>query len=72
MYNDSLEQHGKHLVANFEKLRANQLYVKREKCVFAQEEAHFLGHCWKRSHSAEFREALGYQGLGIVERCPLD
>ena len=33
-----------HLAKEFQKLRENQLYVKREKCSFAQESIKFLGH----------------------------
>ena len=32
----------------FQKLRENQLYVKREKCSFAQESIKFLGHVVER------------------------
>lgn len=33
-----------HLRLVFDKLRQNQLYVKREKCAFAQQGINFLGH----------------------------
>ena len=33
-----------HLRQVFQALRNNELYVKREKCSFAQEEVMFLGH----------------------------
>ena len=34
----------------FQKLRENQLYVKREKCSFAQESIKFLGHMVDHGH----------------------
>jgi len=39
-----LEEHVEHLREVFRTLRDNQLYVKKEKCSFAQEEVAFLGH----------------------------
>nr|CAD1821581.1 unnamed protein product [Ananas comosus var. bracteatus] len=44
VYNNTLEEHAEHLRTIFQVLRENQLYVKREKCSFAKEEVHFLGH----------------------------
>eukprot|EP00253_Pinus_taeda_P020542 PITA_20542 len=41
---DNMEDHKKNLVMVFEALRANQLYLKKSKCVFAQTEIPFLGH----------------------------
>ena len=38
-----MEEHKKHLEMVFQKLRENQLYVKREKCAFAQTRINFLG-----------------------------
>ncbi|KAJ4972425.1 hypothetical protein NE237_005524 [Protea cynaroides] len=40
----TLEEHVEHLKIIFKVLRDNQLYVKKEKCAFAQEEVMFLGH----------------------------
>ena len=41
VYNQSLQEHEKHLSLVFQKLRENRLYVKKEKkCEFA----HILGH----------------------------
>lgn len=37
-------EHVEHLRAVFQILRDNQLYVKKEKCSFAQQEVLFLGH----------------------------
>ncbi|KAL5554916.1 hypothetical protein UlMin_037152 [Ulmus minor] len=39
-----IPEHKKHLEMVFQKLRENQLYVKREKCAFAQTRINFLGH----------------------------
>ena len=36
VYSSSLEEHEKHLRLVFERFRENQLYVKKEKCAFAQ------------------------------------
>nr|CAD1829976.1 unnamed protein product [Ananas comosus var. bracteatus] len=44
LYSNTLEEHVEHLRTIFQVLRENQLYVKREKCSFAKEEVHFLGH----------------------------
>lgn len=35
VYNATVEKHQRQLQLVFEKLRVNQLYVKRENCVFA-------------------------------------
>ncbi|KAA0060640.1 uncharacterized protein E6C27_scaffold22G005260 [Cucumis melo var. makuwa] len=40
----TMEEHRDHLQKIFQKLKENQLYVKREKCSFAQERINFLGH----------------------------
>ncbi|KAL7603445.1 hypothetical protein Lser_V15G19240 [Lactuca serriola] len=40
----SLEEHVSHATQVFRVLRGNQLYVKVEKCSFAQQEVEFLGH----------------------------
>ena len=44
VYSKSLGEHVEHLHQVFMALRENELYVKREKCSFAQEEVSFLGH----------------------------
>jgi len=44
VYSATMEEHQHHLQLVFEKLKQNQLYVKREKCSFAQERINFLGH----------------------------
>ncbi|XP_060181412.1 uncharacterized mitochondrial protein AtMg00860-like [Lycium barbarum] len=38
------EEHVEHLRKVFQVLQENELYVKREKCEFAQSKVHFLGH----------------------------
>ncbi|KAL5581856.1 hypothetical protein UlMin_014298 [Ulmus minor] len=45
---DQPAEHKKHLEMVFQKLRDNQLYVKREKCAFAQTRINFLGHIIER------------------------
>ncbi|KAL6350633.1 hypothetical protein AAG906_025563 [Vitis piasezkii] len=42
--NKTLTEHEKHLRLVFQRLKENRLYVKPEKCEFAQEEITFLGH----------------------------
>ncbi|GJW79944.1 putative nucleotidyltransferase, ribonuclease H [Tanacetum coccineum] len=44
VYNHTLEEHVLHLKQVFQVLRDNELYVKLEKCSFAQDEVEFLGH----------------------------
>ncbi|KAL0533670.1 hypothetical protein IC582_027711 [Cucumis melo] len=44
VYSTTMEEHREHLHKVFQKLKENQLYVKREKCSFAQERINFLGH----------------------------
>ena len=44
VYNSLLEDHLEHFKLVFEQLRQHQLFVKQEKCSFAQECIKFLGH----------------------------
>ncbi|RVW76470.1 Transposon Tf2-12 polyprotein [Vitis vinifera] len=44
VYSKTLTEHEKHLRLMFQRLRKNKLYVKLEKCEFAQEEITLLGH----------------------------
>ena len=44
VYSSTMEEHEHHLRLVFEKLREHQLYIKREKCAFAQQQINFLGH----------------------------
>ena len=44
VYSTTLEEHKVHLKLVFDKLRQNHLYVKKEKCAFAQTCINFLGH----------------------------
>ncbi|XP_040948667.1 uncharacterized protein [Gossypium hirsutum] len=44
VYSKTLEEHVGHLREVFRVLRENELYVKEEKCLFAQREVPFLGH----------------------------
>ena len=45
----TLEDHVVHLEKVLDRLRHNQLYVKKEKCEFAQTEIKFLGHLISKS-----------------------
>jgi len=44
IYSRTVEEHVEHLRKVLQVLRDNELYVKKEKCSFAQEEVLFLGH----------------------------
>ncbi|XP_069145655.1 uncharacterized protein [Solanum lycopersicum] len=44
VYSSTLQEHVEYLKKVFNVLRKNQLYVKREKCEFAQPKIYFLGH----------------------------
>lgn len=44
VYSKTLEDHLVHLRKVFEKLKEHHLFVKREKCAFAQKEIGFIGH----------------------------
>ncbi|KAK8663978.1 hypothetical protein V6N13_083783 [Hibiscus sabdariffa] len=44
IYSTSLREHEEHLRLVMERLRQNQLFVKMEKCEFAQKQVRFLGH----------------------------
>ena len=44
VFNDNMEDYKKTLAMVFEALRANQLFLKKSKCVLAQTEIPFLGH----------------------------
>ena len=49
IYSPTLEDHVVHLEMVLDRLRQNQLYVKKEKCEFAQTEIKFLGHLISKS-----------------------
>ncbi|KAJ7974912.1 Retrotransposon protein, putative, Ty3-gypsy subclass [Quillaja saponaria] len=44
IYSSTLEDHKQHLQLVFNRLRENQLFVKKEKCSFTQKRIKFLGH----------------------------
>ncbi|KAE8689004.1 Detected protein of unknown function [Hibiscus syriacus] len=44
IYSKTLDEHIQHLRQVFQVLRENELYVKEEKCSFAQKKVPFLGH----------------------------
>ena len=44
VYSQTMDEHVEHLRQVFQALKSNKLYVKKEKCSFAQEEMVFLGH----------------------------
>ena len=50
VYSATMEEHKRHLEMVFQKLRENQLYVKREKCAFAQTIIKFFGHIIEHGH----------------------
>lgn len=50
VYSSTLEEHLEHLRLVFEKLKENHLYVKKEKCLFAQRSIKFLGHVVEQGH----------------------
>ena len=50
IYSPTLQDHLVHLEKVFDRLRQNQLYVKKEKCEFAQTEIKFFGHLISKSH----------------------
>ena len=43
VYSQTMDEHVEHLRQVFQALRSNELYVKKGKCSFAQEEVMFLG-----------------------------
>ena len=49
IYSPTLEDYLVHLKKVFDRLRRNQLYVKKEKCEFVQTEIKFLGHLISKS-----------------------
>ena len=49
IYSSTLEDHVVHFEMVFNRLRQNKLYVKKEKCEFAQTEIMFLGHSISKS-----------------------
>ena len=44
VYNQTMDKLVEHFRQVFQALRSNELYVKKEKCSFAQEEVMFLSH----------------------------
>ncbi|XP_055809541.1 uncharacterized mitochondrial protein AtMg00860-like [Solanum dulcamara] len=44
IYSNTLEEHMEHLRKVFQVLHENELFIKREKCEFAQHDVHFLGN----------------------------
>ncbi|TYK06491.1 putative mitochondrial protein [Cucumis melo var. makuwa] len=44
VYSSTMKEHKDHLQMVFQKLKENQLYVKKEKCSFVQQQINFLGH----------------------------
>ena len=43
-FSQTMDEYVEHLRQVFQALRSNELYVKKEKCSFVQEEVMFLGH----------------------------
>ncbi|XP_050374592.1 uncharacterized protein LOC126792152 [Argentina anserina] len=48
IYSSTLKEHVEHLKVVFQRLRDNKLYMKREKCSFAQDTIKFFGHIIER------------------------
>ncbi|KAE8676551.1 hypothetical protein F3Y22_tig00111584pilonHSYRG00153 [Hibiscus syriacus] len=48
IFNTSIQEHLEHLRLVLTRLRENQLFVKKEKCAFAQTQVQFLGHIIER------------------------
>lgn len=44
IYFISIEEHNKHLMIFFQRLREHKLYGKLSKCTFFQKKIHYLGH----------------------------
>lgn len=44
VYSKSLQEYVKHLHVMFDLLKANQLFVKKSKCNFGQNQVEYLGH----------------------------
>ena len=44
IYSKSWDEHMKHLDITLNISKTNQLFVKKEKCTFAQQEVKYLGH----------------------------
>lgn len=44
IYSPDMQSHVEHLRKVFEILKENQLFVKKSKCAFAQEQVEYLGH----------------------------
>ena len=44
IYSNTFDEHVSHLRAVFERLKAHNLVLNRDKCVFAQQKITFLGH----------------------------
>ena len=45
VYYETLEEHIQLLQQVFEILNKHQLFIKLSKCIFAQQEVEYLGHC---------------------------
>ena len=67
IYSPTLEDHLVPLKNVFDRLRQNQLYVKKEKCKFAQTEIKFMGHLISKSQIL-MDSAKGGSNLRMV--CP--
>ena len=44
IYSRTLDQHLTHLRTTFEILRSYQVFIKRSKCAFGQDQVEYLGH----------------------------
>ena len=59
VYSVSWQEHLQHLQIVLDILRSHQLYVKREKCQFGQQEVRYLGHIKSGPLATEFIQVDG-------------
>lgn len=58
VYNKSWQDHIKHLEATLKKLLQHELLAKREKCAFALNKIHYLGHIFSAEGVSMDREKI--------------
>ncbi|KAL6319827.1 hypothetical protein AAG906_036891 [Vitis piasezkii] len=65
IYNQNVQDHLVYLGKVFHRLRENLLYVKKEKCEFAQTEIKFLGHLVSKKQ-IQMDRSKGYSKIAIL------
>ncbi|XP_039048982.1 uncharacterized protein LOC120189924 [Hibiscus syriacus] len=58
IFSTSMEEYEEHLRLVLMRLRENQLFVKKEKCAFAQTQVQFLGHIIEKEHICMDKEKV--------------